>query len=52
VHLRRRIEEGVREGRQVLLIQVELEFECLIGHTPTALEHGKHLVEKLLKGHP
>jgi hypothetical protein len=34
VHMRRGIEEGVREGLQVLLIQVELEFESLIGGGP------------------
>ena len=51
VHLRIRIENGVLEGLQVLLVQLELEFESLIRHTPAALEHGKRLVEHLLKGH-
>src|SRR5215831_15321358 len=51
VHLRRRIEDGVLEGLQVLLVELELEFEGLIRHTPTALEQGKRLVENLLKGH-
>jgi hypothetical protein len=51
VHLRRHTEEGVLEGLQTLLVQLELEFEGLIRHTPAALEHGKRLVENLLKGH-
>ena len=51
VHLRRRIEDGVLEGLQVLLVELELEFEGLIRHPPTALEHGHCLVEYLLKGH-
>jgi hypothetical protein len=51
VHLRIRIEDGVLESLQVLLVQMELEFEGLIRHTPAALEHGHRLVEYLLKGH-
>src|SRR5262249_32983442 len=51
VHLRRRIKDGVLEGIQVLLVELELEFEGLIRHTPAALEHGPRLVEHLLKGH-
>jgi hypothetical protein len=51
VHLRRRIEDGVLEGLQALLVQLELEFEGLIHHPPAALEHGHCLAEYLLKDH-
>jgi hypothetical protein len=34
----------------VLLVQLELESEGLIRHTPPALEHRDRLVEDLLKG--
>jgi hypothetical protein len=46
-----REEHGVLKGLKVLLVQLELEFEGLIGYASAALEHGKRLVENLLKGH-
>ena len=50
-NLRVREEDGVLEGLQVLLVQLELESEGLIRHTPAALKHGNRLVEDLLKRH-
>jgi hypothetical protein len=50
-HMRAREEDGILEGLKVLLVQLELEPEGLICHTPAALEHGNRLVEDLLKRH-
>ena len=50
-NLRVREEDGILEGLKALLVQLELESEGLIRHTPAALEHGNRLVEDLLKRH-
>ena len=50
-HLWVREEDGILEGLEVLLVQLELESEGLIRHTSAALEHGNRLVEDLLKCH-
>jgi len=45
------LDEFLFEGLQRLLIEMKLEHERAVGHTPAALQHGNRLVEDLLKGH-
>ena len=45
------VEELIREGLQVVVVQTELQREGTIGHAAAALEHGQRLVQHLLEGH-
>jgi hypothetical protein len=45
------VQEFVLEVLEGILIQVELPFECLIGHAASPLEHRPRLIENLLEGH-
>jgi hypothetical protein len=44
-----RIEEFVLEDCQLLVVQVELELQRVIGHPASALEDGHDLVEDVIK---
>jgi len=39
------------EGFERRRIEMKLEREGAVGHAPATLEHGRRLVQDLLKGH-
>ncbi len=48
-HLRVRVEEFIFEDRQLVVVQVELKLQRVIGHSATPLEEGHDLVEDVIR---
>jgi hypothetical protein len=46
-----RVEEFVLEDRQLVVVEVELELQGIIGHPASPLQEDRDLVEDVIKIH-